>query len=246
MCHARTVGALVHAFSKAALHVAGLSEARITQLKEAGILYRPCDIFALLNGNPSDLETKIAELPGWGLKSTSQLKSTLQSVVREGIPLHRFIYSLGIRHIGIFSSKQLASAFDNDVTAFIAALTELSTTTKEDDNDKQNNNFSVHQALSEKGVKGIGNAAIEALNSFSKDQSQLQAAIDLAAIVPVGKKVKENEQRDDIQSSSLDKTTVNSTALSSSFLPLQNLTVVFSGSIEGLSRSQGMQWLAFF
>lgn len=244
MCHARTVGALVHAFSKAALHVAGLSEARITQLKEAGILYRPCDIFALLNGNPSDLETKISDLPGWGLKSTSQLKSTLQSVVQEGIPLHRFIYSLGIRHIGIFSSKQLASAFDNDVTVFIAALTELSTTTEDGDNDKQNNNFTIHKAISEKGVKGIGNAAIEALNSFSKDQSQLQAAIDLAAIVPVGKDVKQNKQRDDIQSSSLNETTVNSTALSSSFLPLHNLTVVFSGSIEGLSRSQGMQLLA--
>jgi DNA ligase (NAD+) len=239
MCHARAVGALVHAFSKAAINVPGLSEARITQLKEAGILHRTCDIFAILDGNPSDLENQIAELPGWGIKSTSQLKSTLQSVVEDGLPLHRYIYSLGIRHIGIFSSKQLASAFDNDVTAFIAALTELSNiTTTEDDDYKQSNNF-FHKALSKKGVKGIGVAAVGAMNSFSKDKSQLQAAIDLAAIIPVGKKRKENEQRDGIQSTSLTETTLNSSALPSSSLPLHNLTVVFSGSIEGLSRNQG-------
>jgi DNA ligase (NAD+) len=240
MCHARAVGALVHAFSKAAINVPGLSEARITQLKEAGILHRPCDIFAILDGNPSDLENQIAELPGWGLKSTSQLKSTLQYVVEEGILLHQFIYSLGIRHIGIFSSKQLASAFDNDVTAFIAALTELSnTTTTENDDNKQSNNFIVHKALLEKGVKGIGAAAIEAMNSFSKDKSQLQAAIDLAAIIPVGTKRKENGERDGTQSASLNETTFNSSAVPSSSMPLHNLTVVFSGSIEGLSRNQG-------
>ncbi len=236
MCKARAIGSLVHAFSKGALNIYGLSEARITQLKEAGILNRPCDVFALVEDSPSDLETRIAELPGWGPKSTSQLKATVESVIKEGLPLHRFIYSLGIRHVGAFSSKLLASAFNNDVNLFIDALTESSITSEE--GVKQNNDSTFHTVLIDKGIKGIGPAAIESLLSFSKDKSQLQAAADLAGIIPVGTTTSSDKRRNISGSSSLDLASSNSSVLSSS-LPLKNLIVVFSGSIEGLSRSQG-------
>lgn len=47
LCKPRAVSGLAHAFSRDALNVAGLSEARITQLMDAGILTTPSDIFAI-------------------------------------------------------------------------------------------------------------------------------------------------------------------------------------------------------
>ena len=227
LCKARAIGALAHAFSKQALDVSGLSEARITQLRDAGLLNRPCDIFALVTDE--NLSSTVSELPGWGYKSTTKLAATLNSTMETGLPLDRFIYSLGIRHVGQYTSTLLASAFNN-IDVFLDALTNASNI----DNNADDEN--AHHDLIQKllvDVKGIGPVAFASLLSFSKDETQVQAAKDLAAIIPVKNYVRNK--------SALGSTELLSKPSSpSASLPLQNLTVVFTGAIPGYSRSQGM------
>lgn len=225
LCKARAIGALVHAFSKGALDVSGLSEARITQLRDAGLLNRPCDIFALVTDE--NVSSTVSELPGWGYKSTSKLAATLNSTMKTGLPLDRFIYSLGIRHVGQFTSTLLASAF-NDVDLFLDALTNVSNIDNNADDENAHRDF-IQKFLVD--VKGIGPVAFASLLSFSKDETQVKAAKDLAKIIPVKNYVRN-------KSALVSNELVSKPSSPSASLPLQNLTVVFTGAIPGYSRSQ--------
>ena len=218
-CAARAVGALVHAFSKGALDVSGLSEARLSLLKEAGILTRPSDIFVLASDSDASaaMLDEIANLPGWGAKSSAKLASAIKKVVLEGITLDRFIYSLGIRHVGAHSSKLIASAFV-DVDSFLGAVSEAG---------RNNSGFIILEGdgENEDGVKGIGPVAIASLLSFSKEHALVEAAKDLAAMIPV-------------LEYKVNRSTAAATGSSSTYAPLKQLAVVFTGSIPGYSRTQ--------
>merc|ERR1712194_886681 len=93
------------------------SEARIEQLMDADLLKFPSDIFTMENEKWESLEA----LPGWGERSSQNLKASSQKVASKGIPLGRFIYSLGIRHVGKHTSELVASCYGL-VGAFLEAL----------------------------------------------------------------------------------------------------------------------------
>ena len=59
----------------------------------------PQDIFRL-NYN------KLEDLEGWGKQSVNNLKYSIEE--KKNISLNRFIYSLGIRHIGIEGAKLIS------------------------------------------------------------------------------------------------------------------------------------------
>ena len=63
--------------------------------------------------NPSDIFeldfNKIKKLEGWGDLSVKNLKLAIEQA--KNISLNRFIYSIGIRHIGQENAKILASFF---------------------------------------------------------------------------------------------------------------------------------------
>ena len=67
-----------------------------------GLIKYPEDIFKL------DYN-KIEQLEGWGKLSTNNLKQAIEK--SKNISLDKFIYSLGIRHIGQENAKSLANHF---------------------------------------------------------------------------------------------------------------------------------------
>ena len=93
---------LKHFVSKEALNIDGLGKKVIDQFWNLNLIKEPSDIFNL------NYE-KIKTLDGWGELSITNLKNAI--LKSKTITLERFIYSLGIRHIGQENAKILAVFF---------------------------------------------------------------------------------------------------------------------------------------
>ena len=93
---------LKHIVSKEAFNVDGLGKKVIDQLWNLKIIRKPSDIF-LINYK------KIENLEGWGEQSINNLKKAI--INSKVIGLDRFIFSIGIRHIGQENAKILGSFF---------------------------------------------------------------------------------------------------------------------------------------
>ncbi len=88
-----------HFVSKEAFNIDGFGKKIVENFWELKLVKFPQDIFKL------DYD-KIRNLDGWGGLSTSNLKYAIDS--KKKISLDKFIYSLGIRHIGQENAKLLA------------------------------------------------------------------------------------------------------------------------------------------
>jgi DNA ligase (NAD+) len=93
---------LKHLVSKEAFNIDGLGKKVIDQFWELKLIKEPSDIFEL-NYN------KIKKLEGWGDLSINNLKKAIGE--SSTINLDKFIYSLGVRHIGQENAKILAGMF---------------------------------------------------------------------------------------------------------------------------------------
>ena len=93
---------LKHIVSKEAFNIDGLGKKVIDQFWELKLIKKPSDIFTL------DYK-KINNLDGWGELSIKNLQNAIDS--GKEIALNRFIYSIGIRHIGQENAKILAGFF---------------------------------------------------------------------------------------------------------------------------------------
>ncbi len=93
---------LKHIVSKEAFNIDGLGKKVIEQFWDLGFIKEPSDIFNL------DYK-KIERLEGWGRLSINNLKKAISK--SQVIFLDRFIYSIGIRHIGQENAKILADFF---------------------------------------------------------------------------------------------------------------------------------------
>ncbi len=93
---------LKHIVSKEAFNIDGLGKKVIDQFWELKLIKTPADIFNL------NYE-KIGQLEGWGNISLGNLKKAISTATT--ISLNRFIYSIGIRHIGQENAKTLSGFF---------------------------------------------------------------------------------------------------------------------------------------
>jgi len=93
---------LKHIVSKEAFNIDGLGKRVIEQFWDLNLIKEPSDIFRL------DYN-KIKKLEGWGELSISNLKKAIDK--SQTISLDKFIFSIGIRHIGQENAKILSSFF---------------------------------------------------------------------------------------------------------------------------------------
>ena len=93
---------LKHIVSKEAFNIDGLGKKVIEQFWDLNLIKEPSDIFRL------DYN-KIKKLEGWGELSINNLKKAIDK--SQIISLDKFIYSIGIRHIGQENAKILSSFF---------------------------------------------------------------------------------------------------------------------------------------
>ncbi len=101
-CYAQTRERFYHFVSKAAFDVDGLGPKIIDQLLDAKVVRDPSDIFKLTEADLKPLE-RFAE------KSAANLVKAIQASRQAS--LSRFVYSLGIRHVGEETAVALANQF---------------------------------------------------------------------------------------------------------------------------------------
>ncbi len=99
ICPAQAVERLRHFVSRNAFDIEGLGEKQIEAFFDDKLIAEPADIFKL---KPKD----IVEREGWGEQSARNLFTAIDA--RRKIALNRFIYALGIRHIGETNAIRLA------------------------------------------------------------------------------------------------------------------------------------------
>ncbi len=90
-CPARVRGQIIHFGSKQALDIEGLGEKNVEALLKAGLISDPADLYEL---KASDIE----KLDRFARKSAENLVDAIAD--KKTPPLDRFIFGLGIRHIG--------------------------------------------------------------------------------------------------------------------------------------------------
>src|SRR6202521_2054838 len=105
-CPYQAVEHLRHFVSRRAFDIDGLGEKQIELFHEQGWVTEPADIFTLEARNK---EIHLEEVEGFGETSVRNLFGAI--VARSEIALERFIYALGIRHVGETTAAALARGY---------------------------------------------------------------------------------------------------------------------------------------
>ena len=108
VCPAQAVERLKHFVSRRAFDIDGLGEKQVTAFYEHGLIAVPSDIFMLRKRNASFVPP-IEEREGWGETSARNLFDAIDA--RRRIELGRFIFALGIRHVGETTANLLARSY---------------------------------------------------------------------------------------------------------------------------------------
>ncbi len=101
-CEKIAIEKIKHFISKDAMNIEGFGKKVVENFWELNFIKLPQDIYNL-NFN------KISKLDGWGELSSKNLRASIEKTKK--VSLDRFIFSLGIRHIGQENAKILAKYF---------------------------------------------------------------------------------------------------------------------------------------
>ena len=108
VCPAQAKERLKHFVSRNAFDIEGLGDKQIDLFYDEGLIRQPTDIFELEASNRQAGE-KLENKKGFGAKSVENLFRAIDQ--RRRIALDRFIFALGIRHIGETTARDLARAY---------------------------------------------------------------------------------------------------------------------------------------
>ena len=155
-CEKVAIEKIKHFVSKEAFNIEGFGKKIVENFWNLNLLRLPQDIFKLNY-------QKIENLDGWGRQSVANLKYSIE--LRKTISFEKFIYALGIRHIGLENAKIIAK------------------------NLKTLNNFT---ALSKKNqfddllnIDGIGETQINSIKNFFLNNTNIKVLSELEKILLV-------------------------------------------------------------
>jgi DNA ligase (NAD+) len=149
-----------HFVSKEALDIEGFGKKIVEDFWSLNFIRLPQDIFTL------DYN-KIEKLEGWGELSVSNLKTAIEK--SKDISLAKFIYSLGIRHIGQENAKNLSRYFVS-IKNFLKLC---------------NPDLLMNEINSLDEIDGIGETQVESLIHFFKDKKNNKVVHELSKILNI-------------------------------------------------------------
>ncbi|MEO1471572.1 MAG: NAD-dependent DNA ligase LigA, partial [Pseudomonadota bacterium] len=120
-CPAQAVERLKHFVSRGAMDIEGIGTRQVEAFWALDWVREPVDIFTLetrFGPEGTDIR-RLSSLEGWGEKSAENLFRAIDA--RRSVPLHRFIFALGIRHVGETTAKLMARSYGS-WAAFAGAM----------------------------------------------------------------------------------------------------------------------------
>ncbi len=165
-CPAQAVEKLKHFVARGAFDIDGFGEKQAEAFYHDGLIRTPADIFTMRANDEKSLK-KLKDREGMGALSAANLFDAIDQ--RRIIDLHRFIFALGIRHVGAGNAKILARTYQN-IDAFMQAMGSL---------DKEE----VRAEL--ENVDGIGETAVASLAAFFGEPHNMQVVEALLGEIEV-------------------------------------------------------------
>ena len=156
ICPAQRIERLKHFVSRGAMEIDGLGEKTIVEFAGLDWLHGPADIFRL-----HQHRDELIGREGWQARSVDKLLAAIDA--RKGFDPARFLFGLGIRHVGAVTAKDLMKAFGT-IEALLAAAT----------------GEEAEAELSQ--VEGVGPVVAEALADFVHEPHNRDALADLLAL----------------------------------------------------------------
>ncbi|SNY94360.1 DNA ligase (NAD+) [Cohaesibacter sp. ES.047] len=200
ICAAQAKEQLKHFVSRNAMDIDGLGEKQVSAFFEEGMIRNAADIFQLSKIDKEKARgDRLRDRDGWGATSARNLFNAIDE--RRSVELHRFVFALGIRHVGETTAKLLGRHYGS-----FPALREAMIKAGEGDSD-------TWQDLLD--IDGIGAIVARSVVDFFREQHN-EDVLDalLAEVTP--------QEAEAVQSDS----------------SVSGKTVVFTGSLERLSRSE--------
>ena len=155
-CEKVAIEKIKHFVSKEAFNIEGFGKKIVENFWNLNLLRLPQDIFKL------DYK-KIENLDGWGRQSVANLKYSID--LRKNISFEKFIYALGIRHIGLENAKLISKnlkTFENFLLL------------------SKKNNF--EDLLN---IDGIGETQINSIKNFFLNTTNIKVLNELGKILSV-------------------------------------------------------------
>ncbi|HEY5796222.1 MAG TPA: NAD-dependent DNA ligase LigA [Bosea sp. (in: a-proteobacteria)] len=151
ICPAQSVERLKHFVSRDALDIDGLGDKQIEFFHADPDLpvKEPADIFTLAERDQANFK-KLKDKEGFGTQSVAKLFAAIED--RRAPPLNRFIFGLGIRHIGETNARLLARHYGSFEALRAAGVAAADATSPE------------RQELD--AIDGVGPTVVEALTEF--------------------------------------------------------------------------------
>jgi DNA ligase (NAD+) len=208
ICQAQATERLKHFVSRHAFDIEGLGTKTIDEFWQEGLIRGMADIFHL-----SDHRETLLEREGWKEKSVSNLLDAIEA--RRTISLDRFIFALGIRHVGQTTARLLARNYGT-CAAWEAAMKAAAHERAAHPQEQKKPDLVGQNYAELTAIDTVGMAAADSLSAFFNDdhtQEILQALTGELQIldpeIPAG-----------------------------SDSPVAGKTVVFTGTLKTMSRNE--------
>ena len=219
-CNAQLKETLKHFVSKDGFDIIGLGKKQIENFFNEGRIRSFADIFTLQDREKNS-DSPLKDKNGWGEKSLENLFQAINN--RRKISLAKFIYSIGIRHVGESIAKMISSHFITFIKFhnFINKYSKFSSLElKKIKNDQQNisqnnliNNFEDYLEFC--AIDGIGEKIAHGILEYFADQRNKNMFEDVVKYLEILDEIK-------IENNSI----------------LANKSIIFTGTLENMTRSE--------
>ncbi len=198
ICPAQAVERLKHFVSRNAYDIEGLGSKQVEAFYLEGRVMKPADIFTLEARN-ARTDKPLEEKEGWGEQSVTNLFDAINA--RRSISLDRFIYALGIRHVGETTARLLAKSYGTIESLRVGLVA------------ARDHEGSEYGELN--NIDGIGQVVADAIVEFFAEAHNTEVLDAL-----------------------LEEVTPEAFVVEESDSPVTGKTVVFTGTLEKLSRTE--------
>ena len=163
-CKKVAIEKIKHFVSKEGFNIEGLGKKIVENFWKLNLIKLPQDIFSL------NYE-KIKNMEGWGIQSVSNLKYSID--VRKNISFERFIYALGIRHIGLENAKLIAK--------YLKSSKKFLTLSK---------SGKINELLN---IDGIGETQINSIKNFFLNKTNLRVLNELSQVLSIKNSIEDKK-----------------------------------------------------
>jgi DNA ligase (NAD+) len=173
-CPAQAVEKLKHFVARNDFDIDGFGDKQAEAFYHDGLIKTPADIFTMREKDEQSLK-KLKDREGMGSLSAKNLFDAIDQ--RRTIDLHRFIFALGIRHVGAGNAKILARTYQ-DIDAFMLVMKSIAGSSPEEKSEAR---------IDLENIDGIGETAAQSLAVFfgeAHNMDVVKALLDAVEVIP--------------------------------------------------------------